>query len=369
MFEGLSRFTKRLVNKATYDPELDKALLAEKQEQMKERQNFRAELSKAEQIIEKAYLDKQITSIAYTEIKTTIQEDYKWLEANQEATALEIKEKTEKFKNEFSQSIVADKPREYYSNTLALFETTFNLLYAQNKIAESVLTKAKTDIEKENSFLKKNPNENLEVYSARLDAFIEKYNEQKVQLEKDKETASKVQQSAGLITLDAGIQGASKGANVLTAKDLQQSKQRAEVATQNKKVVADSSINIGNVMVNALKYSAYAILGTLAVCYIVYCGSLMANYSIVRPVGIRILFFIFGIFAFIPVAMYFGLWLSAIKRQELFYNSGAYLIPLYEYDPTKEVKTGFERLVWFPTTAALIRAREDYQRGLEKMIS
>ena len=225
MFEGISRITTRLVNKATYDPELDKALLVEKQEQMKERQNFRAVLSKAEQIIEKAYLDKQITSIAYTLIKTMIQDSYKWLENNQNVTALEIKDKTESFKNEFSKNIVEDKPREYYSNVLVLFEITFNSFYAQNKIADSVLNKAKTDIEKEHSFLKKNPNENLEVYNSRLDAFIEKYSEQKVQLEKDKETASTIQKTAGIITLD-GIQGGSKDANTLTAKNIQQFKNK-----------------------------------------------------------------------------------------------------------------------------------------------
>ena len=36
MFEGLSRFTKRLVNKATYDPELDEHLVMDKGKDLRE---------------------------------------------------------------------------------------------------------------------------------------------------------------------------------------------------------------------------------------------------------------------------------------------------------------------------------------------
>ena len=57
-----------------------------------------------------------------------------------------------------------------------------------------------------------------------------------------------------------------------------------------------------------------------------------------------------------------------ILGKELFYNSGAYLIPLYEYNPKEIQKDGFERLIWFPTTDALLKARSEYQASLEKMI-
>ncbi len=367
MFEGLTRLTKRLVNKATYDPELDKALLAEKQEQMKTRQMFRGQLTFAEQIIEKVYLDKRITSIAYTEIKTLIQDSYKWLETNQDATALEITEKIEKFNNDFSRSIVGDKSRQFFLNTLVLFEVTFNLLYSQNKIAESVLSKAKTDIEKEQNFLKKNPNENLEVYEGHLDAFIVKYNEQKVLLEKDKETAIQIQKSEVPITLDAS-KVATKASSGLTPKELNATKEKSELTVENKDIAKAQKINWGELITDIIKYSTYATLGTLFFCFVIFCGTLASNYTIVRPLGIRILFFIFGTLFFYLVGPYF-FFQKYILGKELFYNSGAYLIPLFEYDPTKEMKDGFERLVWFPTTKALVRAREEYKFGLEKMIS
>ncbi len=367
MFEGLTRFTKRMVNKATYDPALDKALLAEKQEQMKARQVYRAQLTKAEQTIEKTYLDKRITSVAYTEIKTQIQDAYKWLETNQEATALEITEKLERFNNEFARAITADKPRQFFLNTFVLFEVTFNLLYSQNKIAESVLSKAKTDIEKEQNFLKKNPNENLDVYQARIDAFIVNYNNQKVLLEKDKETAIQIQKSEVPISLDAS-NIVTKAPVGLTSKEINATKQKSELTVENKDVAKAQKINWGELLSDIVKYSTYATLGTLFFCFLIFCGTLASNYTIVRPVGIRILFFIFGIFFFYLVGPYF-FFQKYILGKELFYNSGAYLLPLYEYDPTKEMKDGFERLVWFPTTKALLRAREDYRVGLEKMIS
>jgi hypothetical protein len=367
MFEGLTRFTKRLVNKATYDPELDKALLAEKQEQMKARQIYRSQLTFAEQIIEKTYLDKRITSVAYTEIKTMIQDSYKWLEVNQEATALEITEKLEKFNNDFSRSIIADKPRQFFLNTFVLFEVTFNLLYSQNKISEGDLSKAKTDIEKEQNFLKKNPNENLEVYQARIDAFIVKYDGQKVLLEKDKETAIQIQQAEVPIVLDSK-KLVTKSPGVLTAKDIDTTKKKSELTVENKDVAKSQQINWKELVSDIFKYSTYATLGTLFICLIIFCGTLAANYTIVRPVGLRILFFIFGLLFFYIVGPYFFIQRYILGR-ELFYNSGAYLLPLYEYDPTKEMKDGFERLVWFPTTNALLRAREEYKQGLEKMIS
>lgn len=365
MFEGLNRFTKRMINKATYDPALDEALLKEKQAKSVVRGAFRDVLAKAEQNAETAYFAKRITAVAYTEIKTTIQDNYKWLDENQEATALEITDKIDTFKNTITKTLVADKPRQFFANTFVLFEVTFNLAYTQNKISEGAYKSVKTEIEKERAFLKKNPNETLEQYMSRIDAFIEKYPEQATALRANKETAIQIQNSANALSLESPI----SKSGVPTPKELDTMKTKLEKDSKTKEVLEAQTFSVTRVVGKIVTYSLIAILVTLLLCYIVYCGSLMANYSIVRPVGIRILFFIVGIFAFIPVAMYFGLYVSAIKRQELFYNSGAYLIPLYEYDPTKEMKTGFERLVWFPTTSALLRAREDYQRGLEKMIS
>ena len=353
-----------MVNKATYDPELDKALLQEKQAQMAVRKTFRDALAKSEASKDKAYFDKRITSIAYTELTALIKQNYDWLEGNQDATALEISEKIDKFNNDILKLLVADKPRQFFSNTLALYQITFNLLYNQNKISEEVFKKASKSIEKEQAFLQKNPNENLESYTARLDAFMEEYPEQKPLLQQNKETAIQILKSENAVSLD--VKPITTGPN---PKQIAKDKEKVELTTQNKEIAQGNTFDAMRVLTAIVKYSTIAFLVTILLCYIVYCGSLAANYSIVRPVAIRILFFMFGILAWIPVALYFKVYVSAIQRKQLFYNSGSYLIPLFEYDPTKELKSAFERLVWFPTTPALVRAREEYLQGLEKMIS
>lgn len=365
MFESIRRFTTRMVNKATYDPKLDEALLKEKQAQSLVRGTFREVLSKAEQNADNAYFEKRVTAVAYTELKTNIQDNYNWLDGNQDATALEITEKIDVFRNAITKILVADKPRQFFSNTLVLFGVTFNLDYTQNKISEEKYKSVKTEIDKERAFVKKNPNETLEQYVARIDAFIEKYPDQESMLRSNKNTAIEIQKSAYAFSLEAPT----SKSNAPTPNDLEKKKEQLDKDSKKKELLEAETFNLKRVLWKIVKYSLIAVLVTLLICYILYCGSLAANYSIVRPVEIRILFFFFGMLAWLPVALYFNLYVSGYQRKTLFYNSGAFLLPLFEYDPTKEVKNSLERFIWFPTTPSLERAREDYLRGLEKVIS
>lgn len=87
--------------------------------------------------------------------------------------------------------------------------------------------------------------------------------------------------------------------------------------------------------------------------------------AIVRPTSIRILSWLYGFVFFIPVILY--TLVQYIMGNKPYF--GAYLLPLYMYDPTTTEKKSFlQKLVWYQDNPILRQAQDTFNLASQGVI-
>ena len=337
---SLLRAFNKAVNKATYDPELEKQLAEEKKQAREVRTKLRQTLSQASKTNRELLTNKQITQQGSTLATSTIQEAQTYLKDNPEATADELQDKTFEVAEKLATIYTEDKNRLFFINNLNAIDGITTIYQNQNIIDEDTAKKIKALVAEERVWFNKNQNESLETYNERL---IEGGEKLKKIIPAD---------------LEQRIEKSRSEEGQKTQKELDDMKAKAEADKKAKEELEKQRFNPKRVMGKFLRGFGGAVIVAVFFAVSLTGASLLANEAIARPVPYRILYFIFGFIFSIPVILFFiG---RAIFGQPPYF--AAYLLPLYSYDPLKEDHSSFfESLVWFKDNAVVRDAMERFQ--------
>jgi lipopolysaccharide export LptBFGC system permease protein LptF len=337
---SLSRAFTKAVNKATYDPEFEKQLAAERAKARELRAKLRQTLTeysnKNRELVSKNELTPQGSTLA----TSLIQETTKWLQDTPDATEAELQDKLSEVLDKLATIYNEDKNRLMFSNWLKSWDVIVATWQGQNKISEDKAKKIKELLAKDKDWYSKNLNESLETYKERMD--------------KDTQDIYTIVGDATLIQ-DAGDQ---KKAQDSKSVDLDELKAKIEAEKKAKEEVEKEQFSLSRLFSKIGKGVGVAFLIALFIAFGLTGGSLLSNEAIARPVPYRILYFIFGFLFSIPVIIfYIG---RTFMGHPPYY--AAYLLPLYSYDPLKEDHSSFfESLVWFKDNAVVRDAVEKFQ--------
>ena len=97
MGTGISRSFDRMLAKATYDPELEKQLAAEKQKAREAREKFRTTLLDAQKKNKELVQNQKLTPQGNTLAEALFKETSEWLTKNPNATSDELGDKVQEF--------------------------------------------------------------------------------------------------------------------------------------------------------------------------------------------------------------------------------------------------------------------------------
>ncbi len=339
---SLTRAFNKAVNKATYDPELEKQLAAEREKAREIRGKLRTTLTAWSNKNRDMVSKNEITTQGSTLATSLIQETTKWLQDTPDATQSELEDKTAEFLDKLTNIYNEDKSRLLFSNWLKSWEVIVANWQNQNKISEDKAKKIKDLLAKDKAWYEKNLNESLETYKDRIDS--------------DQKEIFTIAGDPSLVT-DAASQ---KKAQEKSTKDLDELKAKADAEKKAKEDLEKSQFSLSRLWGKVYKGLGTAFLIALWIVFGLSGGSLLSNEAIARPVPYRILYFIFGFIFSIPVILFFiG---RTFMGQPPYY--AAYLLPLYSYDPLKEDHSSFfESLVWFKENAVV---RDAAERFMEK---
>jgi hypothetical protein len=335
---SLTRAFTKAVNKATYDPELEKQLAAERAKAREIRTKFRQTLSESTKKNRQMLANGQITKQGSTLANALIKETLDWLKNTPDATDVELQDKTFEFLDKLTNIYDEDKNRLQFSNWINFFEFIIPRLQNENRIPEESAKKLTAIVNENKTWFKNHQNESIETYQGRIEEESKKiqeiFNDPEI-LEQQKLLEKANNDPKELERLKAQALAEKKA-----KEDLEKS--RFSLPRITKKISRGLGI--------AITVAVFFALGLTG-------ASLLANEAIARPVPYRILYFIFGFIFSIPVILfYIG---RTFMGQPPYY--AAYLLPLYSYDPLKEEHTSFfERLVWFKENAVVRDATERF---------
>lgn len=338
---SLARAFNKAVNKATYDPELEKQLAAEREKAREIRTKLRQTITELTKKNREMLANKQITQSGSTQATAVIKESLDWLKNTPDATDIELQDKTFEILDKLANIYDEDKNRLQFSNWLNFYEFIIPTLQNQNKIPEESAKKITAIVTENKTWFEKHQNESIETYQAR----IEEQNKRIEEIFKDPQILEQ-QELLNKANNDP--------------KELERLKAKALAEKKAKEDLEKSQFNLTRLTKKISSGLGIAIVVAIFFALGLTGASLLANEAIARPVPFRVLYFIFGFIFSIPVILfYIG---RTFMGQPPYY--AAYLLPLYSYDPLKEDHSSFfERLVWFKENAVI---RDATERFMEK---
>ncbi len=338
---SLSRAFTKAVNKATYDPELEKQLAAEREKARALRTKLREGLSAATQKNREMLANGLVTKQGSTQVTAVIKETTNWLKDTPEATDAEIQDKIFEYLDKLTNIYDEDKNRLQFSNWIKLYEFFVPKLQNENRISEEVAKKVLAIVNENKTWFENHQNESIETYQTRIEEEDKKIKE----ILNDPEFV-KEQQRLQKANTDP--------------KELERLKTQAQAEKKAKEDLEKSQFSLSRLTGKISRGLGIALTVAIVFALGLTGASLLANEAVARPVPFRILYFIFGFLFCIPVILfYIG---RTFMGHPPYYAS--YLLPLYSYDPLKEDHSSFfESLVWFKENAVI---RDAAERFLEK---
>jgi hypothetical protein len=343
---SLTRTLNRLVAKATYDPELEKQLAEENKKAREVRANLRNSINALKARDREYIANGTLTSMGATQTTALFKTIDDWLAATPDATSSEVEDKGNELLDKLANIYNQDKDRAFFLNNLKVTDMILTLLKTNNVISEDVYNKSKKIIDDENKWFEKNPNENLQVYKDR----IQKMGEEVNKVINDPEAFKK-------------LRDAQNGVKVTdNSKDLDAQRKKVEEQAKQKEELQKQQFDAKRFFAKISGSFFTAIIIAVIVSVALVGGSLAANEAIVRPLAYRALFFFYGMI-FSPFVIIYFMYRYFTGHPPYF---GAYLFPLYAYDPTVEQKDTFiQRLFWYKSNPIVTHATETFQKAAD----
>lgn len=337
------RTIDRMIAKATYDPELEKQLAEERKQAREARTKYRDGVNNLRTILSAQVKENKITPEGATLVKSLIQEAEKWLTDNPDVSADEIADKSAEYFNKVIEIYEDDKGRIYHLYFTTLWTTWISVWKANNMINEETSKKAQKIIDEEKVWYKKHLKESTDTYVQRINSMVESLKEV-LPPDMNKNVQEKMKEKPE------------------TQEEIDKLKAQAEQAKRDREAAERRKFNPARIVTKTVSGLTTGLIIAVVLAFALLGASIASNEAIVRPVSIRVVSWIYGFIFFIPVILY-----AAVKY---FYGKppyfGAYLIPLYMYDPTTTEKKSFiEKLVWYKDDSVLRHAMRTFQEAAE----
>jgi hypothetical protein len=335
-----------MIAKATYDPELEKQLSEERSLARDAKKKFRESITKVKTSLATMVESRKITPEGITYVKALIKETESWITSNPDATADEINDKSTDFMDKVVQLFDDDKGRMYHVYYISVWKALVTSWKATNMISEDQGKQIETTINEEELWYKKHLNETPDIYAERINDMVDKF---RGILGPDFQTKIKDQ-------MEKGPQ---------SQNEVDALKAEAKQAKQDKETLEKKNFSVKRIAGKAGAGFAWAIFWSVLISFALFGASLASNMAIIRPTSIRILCWFYGLFFFIPVIFYAVV--QYIMGNKPYF--GAYLIPLYMYDPTTTEKKSFlEKLVWYQDNPILHQAQDTFKLASKAVI-
>lgn len=336
---GIFRTFDRIIAKATYDPELEKQLAEERNQARQAKKKFREGISKLKVDLTAQVEKNTITPEGVTYVKALIKEAESWLSGNPDATADEINDKAIEFMDKLATIYEDDKGRIYHVYFTTLWKTWITSWKALNAISEDKAKEMMKIVDEEQLWYKKHLKETPDTYVERINEMVEKLKPM-MGPDFDKDIREKMAKKPE------------------SPQEVEKAKAEAEKLKKDKEALEKKNFDVKRIAKKATAGVSSAVFWSVLISFALFGASIASNMALVRPTPIRVLCWFYGLIFFIPVILYAAI--QYIMGNKPYF--GAYLIPLYMYDPiTTEKKSFLEKLVWYKDNPVLQQARRTFE--------
>jgi hypothetical protein len=331
-----------MINKATYDPELDQQIADEASAARDARTAARKAVAEATsqntKLIQNAALTPQGSTLALVQF-TQIND---WLDANTTAKSVDILDKIQNFKDALLKIYTDDKARLVFYNWIQFWKVTQTSLATDNKISTDKSTSLKSNIDTIDNWYTKNQNESIQTYQDKINTVNATF----YTIIADSQIIADVKAKEALLK------------NTDATKTIAKMKETADQAALDKAALDEQTFSVSRTAGKAATNLGYAILAAVLVAFGLIAGSTAANDAIARSVSFRIVYFVYAFIFSIPVLIYYTVMYFYYKKSVTYLS---YILPLYEYDPatTTAKESFFEKCVWYARDATVAKAVAD----------
>jgi hypothetical protein len=351
MGSAVSRTLDRAINKATYDPELDAHIAAEKDKGRDARTELQKTITEVTKRVNSFVTDGTITPQAATLMQVELKRIGDWIQANQSASASDLGDQTTTFVNTITKIKSDDIAPFTFYLWLQFWTTMLASLLNDNKLSTDKGAAIQKVISTEEAWYAKNSSESIQTYQDRITA-------------NETSFASTISDPAIWTDIQARKAALTKSTST---KDLNDMKIKVDQAAADRNAVEASKFSPLRAAKKALSGMGIAFLVVGIITFGLIAGSTAANDAIARPISIRTVYYIWSFIFSVPVLFYYIVrYLYAGKPP--YY--AAYLFPLYPYDPTKETHDSFfEACVWYKENEVVKKAVTEFTAAAETLLS
>jgi len=339
----------QLFDNLTYNPDVQRQKAADQKDAAKTRDTYRDILTKTQKEITKISSAGNLTPEGTTLLQGVIDREVLWLKNNPTALSDTIYAEVQIFSDALVAEANADKIRIVFFNALKLWNYTLLQLQNQNLVSADKAVQFQKVLDQNQVWYTKNLNSSLETLQEQI--------------------ATIVNSAASILNEPAAIQrihAEAEAALTTSSGNLDKLIASANAAKAEKEKQEESQFSAARVKQKIWDQTISGIVTMLYLVIGLYTGSLIANDSLVRPVSIRVVYFIYAVMLWFLVLPYY-IYRSYTNHPPFM---GAYLFPLYPYNPDEVKKDSFfEQLVWYKELPLIKKAQEDYAAAAEAVIA
>jgi len=339
----------QLFDNLTYNPDVRRQKAADQKDAAKTRDIYRDTLTQLQTNIQTDSASGGITPEGATLMQGVVDTGMTWLQQHPSALSDSIDAQSQITMDSMTAQINADKIRIVFYNSLKLWNYTLLQLQNQNLVSADKATQFQQVLDQNQVWYTKNLTSSLPILQTQIGTIVNS-------------ASSILNEPAAIqeIQQKAAASQASSGSN------LNELMAQAAAAKAEKEKLEESQFSGDRVK---QKIWDQTISGLFTMLYLViglYTGSLVASDSLVRPMSIRILYFIYAVLLWFLVLPYY-LYRSYTNHPPFM---GSYLFPIYPYNPDEVKKDSFfEQLIWYKDLPLIQKAKEDYTAAAEAIIA
>ena len=339
----------QLFDNLTYNPDVRRQKAADQKDAAKTRDTYRETLTELQTNIQTDSAAGTLTPDGATLMQGIIDTGTAWLKQNPTALSDSIDAQSQVTMDAITEQINADKIRIVFYNSLKLWNYTLLQLQNQNRVSADKAAQFQKVLDQNQVWYTKNLTSPLAVLQKQIGTIVDS--------------------ASSILNEPAAIQEIQEKAAASQAADggnLDELMKKAEAAKAEKEKQEESEFSGDRVKQKIWDQTVSGIFTMLYLVIGLYTGSLVASDSLIRPMSIRIVYFIYAVLLWFVVLPYY-LYRSYTSHPPFM---GAYLFPVYPYNPDEVKKDSFfEQLIWYKVIPLIKKAQEDYTAAAEAILA
>jgi hypothetical protein len=338
----------QLFDNLTYNPDVRRQKAADQKDAAKTRDTYREMLTQLQTDIQKDSAEGTITPEGATLMQGVVDSGTTWLKQNPSALSDSIDAQGQITMDAMTTQINADKIRIVFFNSLKLWNYTLLQLQNQNLVSADKAVQFQKVLDQNQIWYTQNLTSPLATLQKQIGTIVAS-------------AESILNEPAAIQQIQAAAATQQKQGSSLDSMMTQASAAAAEKEKQQESQFSGDRVKqkIWDQTISGIFTMLYLVIG-------LYTASLVANDSLVHSTPIRVVYFIYAVMLWFLVLPYY-IYRSYTRHPPFM---GAYLFPLYPYNPDEVKKESFfEELVWYKELPLIKKAQEDYAAAAEAVIA